>query len=103
MKRLNNGSTKDRIICVSESNSLCFYYQPVGSNERVFLFHSKTFNYTVFDHFRKMGCRTPDKGYSLTIGELYSFHKKNPRLLKTIHHIFIVLKSVLSEENYRAA
>ncbi|MBE6752756.1 MAG: hypothetical protein E7559_00130 [Ruminococcaceae bacterium] len=104
MKRLDNlRSTKDRIICVSEPNTLCFYYQPVGSGERIFLFRSKAFNATVFNHFRKMGRRAPERGYSLTIGELYSFRKDNPRLLQTINHIFLVLRSLLQDEDCRSA
>lgn len=46
---------KDRIICVSESDKHKFYYQPVGTRARLWLFDTKNFSGSVFAFFRKYG------------------------------------------------
>lgn len=46
---------KDRIICVSESDKHRFYYQPVGTRARLWLFDTKNFSGSVFAFFRKYG------------------------------------------------
>ncbi|MBE6752755.1 MAG: hypothetical protein E7559_00125 [Ruminococcaceae bacterium] len=97
-------STKDRIICVGEVENLIFYYNPFQTSDRIYLFETKAFYGSVFAYFRKMGRNMQARGFSLTIKELYEFcDYNNPRLTGIIHRIFIVLKSVLSDENDRAA
>lgn len=57
MKKINTNhdNNKDRIICVSELGKHKFYYQPVGTRARFWLFDTKDFSGSVFAFFRKYG------------------------------------------------
>lgn len=71
MKKINtNHDNKDRIICVSETGKHKFYYQPVGTRERFWLFDTKSFSGSVFAFFRKGRC-LDGIGFSMTVRELY--------------------------------
>lgn len=58
---------KDRIICVSESDKHKFYYQPVGTRARLWLFDTKNFSGSVFAFFRKYGRCLDGIGFSMTV------------------------------------
>lgn len=68
MKKINtNHDNKDRIICVSETGKHKFYYQPVGTKERLWLFDTKSFSGSVFAFFRKYGRNLDGIGFSMTV------------------------------------
>lgn len=84
MKKIKNVNQKDRVICVTVSGGHEFYYQPVNSRERIWLFETKDFSGSIFAYFRDKGRNIIDgRGFSLTIKELYDFKKfQNFRLCK---------------------
>ena len=86
MKKINtNHDNKDRIICVSELGKHKFYYQPVGTKERFWLFDTKNFSGSVFAFFRKYGRCLDGIGFSMTVRELHEAgngHKASEQ----IHH-----------------
>ena len=99
MKKIkSNFDQKDRVVCVTEQGCHKFYYQPVGSKERILLFMTDEFSGSVFCYFRDHGRCLAHKGFSLTIKELYefkSFHSK--RLTKVINRIPIIIDYVLKD------
>ena len=71
-------SDKDRVVCVSIPSKQWFYYQPARGNHRVYLFETE-FSGSVFAYFRDRGRNLADRGFSLTIQELYEHHcRRNP-------------------------
>ncbi len=81
MKRIKGSHTdKDRIVCVSIPGWHEFFYQPEGTKERYWLF-DKPFHGTIFHYFRKYGRNMAERGFSLTIGELYRFKAHRNRTL----------------------
>ena len=73
MKRIHaNFDNRDRIICISTPGFQQFYYQPVRSSERYWLFNTE-FSGSVFAYFRKNGLHVCEKGFSLTLRQLYKF------------------------------
>ena len=73
-------SDKDRVVCVSIPSKQWFYYQPARGNHRVYLFETE-FSGSVFAYFRDRGRNLADRGFSLTIQELYEHHcRRNPKI-----------------------
>lgn len=73
-------SNKDRVVCVSIPGKQWFYYQPAGGSHRVYLFETE-FSGSVFAYFRDRGRNLADRGFSLTIQELYEHHcRRNPKI-----------------------
>ena len=66
---------KDRVVCVTVHGYHEFYYQPVGSKKRTLLFVTDNFSSSIFAYFRDKGRNMSDRGFSLTIKELYEFKK----------------------------
>ena len=58
---------KDRVICVTVHGAHEFYYQPVASKERIFLYATKDSSGSIFAYFRDRGRNLADRGFSLTI------------------------------------
>ncbi len=73
MKRINAlHNDGDRIICKTSLGKHEFFYQPVGTREKLWLF-STDFSGSVFIYFRDFGRRMDESGFSLTLKELYKF------------------------------
>ena len=89
---------KDRVVCVTGQGFHKFYYQPVGSKERIQLFTTDDFSGSVFDYFRDKGRNMNDRGFSLTIKELYEFKRfHNVKLTNVINRIPMKIDYVLRE------
>lgn len=102
MKRINNMNrdNKDRIICVSETGKHKFYYQPVGTKERLWLFDTKSFSGSVFAFFRKRGRNIDDIGFSMTLRELYAAgNGHNAKINKVLDRIPAQVDYVLRERD----
>lgn len=101
MKRISmNHDNKDRIICVSDIGKHKFYYQPVGTKERLWLFDTKTFSGSVFGFFRKHGRNLEGIGFSMTIKELYEAgNGRNKKISKIMDRIPGQIEYVLREGN----
>lgn len=94
---------KDRVVCETARDSHAFYYQPARSNSRTLLFTTPYFSGSVFAYFRDKGTQQNERGFSLTVGQLYSYRQySNIRLAHTIDHIAIMLDYVLREGLVRA-
>ena len=77
-----NFNQKDRIVCVTVHGSHRFYYQPVGSHERIWLFETEGFSGSIFAYFRDKGM-TVGRGFGLTIKQMYEFKEfQNAKLCK---------------------
>lgn len=73
MKKINmKHDNKDRIICVSDFGKHRFYYQPVGTRDRLWLFDTKNYSGSVFAFFRKYGRCLDGIGFSMTVKEMYA-------------------------------
>ncbi len=89
---------KDRIVCVTNQGCHEFYYQPVGSKERILLFMTDEFSGSVFAYFRDKGRNMNGKGFSLTIRELYEFKRfHNIKLTNIINRTPVMIDYVLRE------
>ena len=89
---------KDRIVCVTNQGCHELYYQPVGSKERILLFMTDGFSGSVFAYFRNKGRNMNDRGFSLTIRELYEFKRfHNVKLTSVIDRIPTMIDYVLRE------
>lgn len=99
MKKINKKhDNKDRIICVSESGKHKFYYQPVGTKERFWLFETKNFSSSVFVFFRKYGRCLDGIGFSMTVKEVYEINNNyNIKLSKILDRIPGQIEYVLRE------
>lgn len=99
MKRINmKHDNKDRIICVSETGKHKFYFQPVGTKERLWLFDTKNFSGSVFAFFRKYGRNLDDIGFSVTVKELYEVgNGHNVKINKILDRIPAQVEYVLRE------
>ena len=85
MRKINaKYSNSDRVVCVSIPGKHEFYYQPAGTRERIWLFETKDFSGSIFDYFRDKGRNMNDRGFSLTIKELYKFKKYHDHSLATV-------------------
>lgn len=90
---------KDRIVCVTNQGCHEFYYQPVGSKERIPLFMTDEFSGSVFAYFRDKGRNMNGRGFSLTIRELYQFKRfHNVKLTSVINRIPTMIDYVLREQ-----
>ncbi len=89
MKRINvKHNNKDRVICVTERDKHRFYYQPVGTSSRFWLFDTRRFSGSVFAFFRKNGRNLSDEGFSLTVKELYGIGRsRNCKINKIMDRI----------------
>lgn len=101
MKKINtNHDNKDRIICVSELGKHKFYYQPVGTRERFWLFDTKNFSGSVFAFFRKYGRCLDGIGFSMTVRELYEVDNgHNVKINKILERIPAQVEYVLRERD----
>ncbi len=73
MKKINAlHNDQDRIICKTNCGKHEFFYQPVGTREKLWLF-STAFSGSIFTYFRDCGRRMDESGFSLTLKELYKF------------------------------
>ncbi|KIR01328.1 hypothetical protein P261_00142 [Lachnospiraceae bacterium TWA4] len=101
MRKINERhSDKDRIVCVSLADKQKFYYQPHKSNNRIWLFDTE-FSGSVFAYFRKKGRNIADRGFSLTIREIYQFNNyKNEKMARVFQRIPVQVNYVLKNEIY---
>ena len=109
VKRINakhhNG---DRVICVTERDKHRFYYQPVGTSRRFWLFDTRRFSGSVFAFFRKNGRNMGDKGFGLTMKELYKISKsRNCKISKIMERIsgqveYVIRENFADEYEYRS-
>ena len=89
---------KDRIICVSETGKHKFYFQPIGTKERLWLFDTKNVSGSVFAFFRKYGRNLDDIGFSMTVKELYEVgNSHNVKINKILDRIPAQVEYVLRE------
>lgn len=100
MKRIKSPhDNKDRIICVATDGHHDFYYQPVGTKDRYWLFGCD-FGGSIFNHFRSKGRNIEGLGFSLTIRELYQFRSwSNVKLTRLINRIPGQVDYVIQEYN----
>ena len=100
MKKINaKHNNKDRIICVSLPGRHDFYYQPVGSRERIWLFRADVFSISVFAYFRDYGRSQCDGGFSLTLKEFYEFRDyHNLKLSRIMERIPGYIEYVIKNE-----
>ena len=95
MKEKNN--EKDRIVCVSLPRKQSFYYQPVGTKERLWLFDTD-FSEVVFAFFRQNGRCLEGRGFSLTCKELYKIgYGRSKKINKILDRIPVQADYVLRE------
>lgn len=101
MKKINmKHDNKDRIICVSESDKHKFYYQPVDTRVRLWLFDTNNFSGSVFAFFRKYGRCFDDVGFSMTVRELYEVgNGHNVKINKILDRIPAQAEYVLREHD----
>ena len=91
-------SDKDRVVCVSIPSKQWFYYQPARGNHRVYLFETE-FSGSVFAYFRDRGRNLADRGFSLTIQELYEHHcRRNPKIDFLLRRLPGAIDRALREE-----
>ena len=89
---------KDRIICVSDTNRHRFFYQPVGTQERFWLFDTKKFSGSVFAFFRKHGRCLDGIGFSITLKQLYETgNNHNAKITKILDRIPAQVEYVICE------
>ena len=89
---------KDRVVCVTDQGYHKFFYQPVGSKERILLFVTNEFSGSVFAYFRDKGRNMNGRGFSLTIRELYEYKRfRNVKLTTVINRIPVMIDYVLRE------
>lgn len=89
---------KDRVVCVTNQGCHEFYYQPVGSKERILLFITDEFSGSVFAYFRDKGRNMNGRGFSLTLRELYEFKRfYNVKFTTVINRIPAMIDYVLRE------
>lgn len=90
---------QDRIVCATNQGCHEFYYQPVGSKERILLFMTDEFSGSVFAYFRDNGRCMGGRGFSLTIKELYEDCKmyRNPKIGKIFDRLPGMIDYVLRE------
>lgn len=99
MKKINiKHDNKDRVICVSDTGKHKFYFQPVGTKERLWLFDTKSFSGSVFAFFRKNGRNLNGIGFSMTLKELYEVGcNHNDKINKILDRIPAQVDYVLRE------
>lgn len=99
MRKIKKTDNKDRIICVTVVGKHRFYYQPVNTKERMWLFDTKDFSGSVFGFFRKYGRNLEDVGFSLTIRELHDLgNNHNVKIAKILDRIPAQVKYVIREK-----
>ena len=95
MKEKHN--EKDRIVCVSLPRKQSFYYQPVGTKERLWLFDTDV-SEVVFAFFRQNGRCLEGRGFSLTCKELYKIgYGRSKKINKILDRIPVQADYVLRE------
>lgn len=101
MKKINaKYDNRDRVVCVSVSGKHEFYYQPAGTNERIWLFDTKGYSGSIFKYFRTKGRNMSDMGFSLTIKELYEFKEyHNYKLTALMERIPSQVEYVIRERS----
>lgn len=99
MKKINmKHDNKDRIICVSDFGKHRFYYQPVGTRDRLWLFDTKNYSGSVFAFFRKYGRCLDGIGFSMTVKEMYEIgNNHNAKIAKILDRIPGQVEYVLRE------
>jgi len=89
LKITANFNQKDRIICKckKEDEQYDFFYKPVGSDDRYFLF-STDCSKTIGQFFRERGRMVDDNSYEITIKEMYQFDRYyNEKLSTTVQRL----------------
>lgn len=90
----------DRIICISVPGKHQFFYQSARTNERIWLFDTKDYSGSIFDYFRTKGRNMSDRGFSLTIKELYEFKEyHNHKLAMLMERISGQVEYVIRERS----
>ena len=84
----------DRIVCISVPGKHQFFYQPAGTNERIWLFNTKDYSGSIFNYFRTKGRNMSDMGFSLTIKELYEFKEYHT------HKLVALMERIPSQVEY---
>lgn len=99
MKKINASiNQKDRIVCEAIPGALVFYYQPAGTKDRVQLFEAEAFSGSVWAYFRDHGRNMNDRGFSITIKQLYEFKEyRNAKLAHIINRIPAQVEYVIRE------
>ena len=93
-----NIDPKDRVVLVSTKNRQVFYYQPRGTKARYLLFQMNHSYYPAFSYFRDRGRRLEDRGFSITIKELYEFRRyQDGKLTHTLERIPLMIEYVIQE------
>jgi hypothetical protein len=95
----HNFHTKDRVICVALQGEIKFYYQAFGTRERIDLFKDFIpYSGSLFNYFRQRGRCLSDRGFSLTLNELYERKKyENVKLAKLFDRLPSAIDRALSE------
>lgn len=98
MKKINaKHSDKDRIICATSSSTHEFFYQPVDSKDKLWLF-STAFSGSVFTYFRDHGRGMGEGRFSLTLKEFYRFKEyRNYTLANLMDRIPKQIEYVIKE------
>lgn len=93
MKRITaHHSNTDRIVCITTPGKHEFFYQPVYTKDRYWLFNCE-FSGSVFAYFRDYG-----REFSLTIREIYRFKNYwNPKLVRLMERIPSQIEYVIRE------
>ena len=95
-----NFDKNDRIVCISVPGKHQFFYQPAGTNERIWLFVTKDYSGSIFNYFRTKGRNMSDMGFSLTIKELYEFKEyHNHKLVALMERIPSQVEYVIRERS----
>ncbi len=103
MKRIKATFQKnDRIVCMNVPGKHRLFYQPVGTNEQIWLLDTKEFSGSVFEYFRSKGKKMSNNCFSITINELYEFKKfKNYKLASLFDYLPKQIEYVIRERNGR--
>lgn len=102
MKKIKSQvNPKDRVVCVTVIGAHKFYFEPYKSHKRLFLFETEDFSGSVFAYFRDNGRCMGERGFSLTIKELYEDRKmyRNPKVGKIFDMLPGKLDKAISKNN----
>ena len=104
MKKIKTSfNQKDRVVCVSVPGAHEFYYQPYRAKARTFLFKTD-FSGSVWAFFRDKGRNMDDRGFSLTLNQIYEFKAyHNIKLARIINRIPVIVDYILREKHAERA
>ena len=96
MKKIN-ASNKSRVVCVATPGHLDFYFQLERVCDRQWLLQMP-FSGSVWAYFRDHGSNIADRGYSLTIAQVYKFRShQNPKLSRLFSRLPAAINYVVNE------